>query len=443
MTAEGEQQLSPHTSRIVIRDCPSVILMNSSLATMTGLRSVEFLNISNLTLFTRSFELSPKTTRAVISINTAHIGVLPSFVFRGDMESISFEEVHIDLVSAFAFANLAGTDTLRIQDCQIDTIEEQAFKKFDVNFLHIVGGKFGDQVPSRTMNDIEVFMTFRLDGVQMGIIRSSAFVIKKPKTVSIQNCVIDTVEGEAFDISTRGIVSIKNNRFGNLAAGSFLGIRADTDDRLPPPTSLQDVSFVNNSLDNFEEGSVMFDRASFIPMIDNIFINRTCDCNLLATWKSNILNYSNVYTRFYTGNSLIQSTSLEPIEEGQFLCTDETINSIVNFRDFEIRTCTLGNSTMLFLLILVGLLLILIAGGVLIVWCCRRHRGHGQKRWISVPTSAPDVVSKKNGVIGRDGSTTNTPVDSRITMVVPDGRLYRETEFHVIVEKAEPLTTEL
>ncbi|XP_034942186.1 uncharacterized protein [Chelonus insularis] len=443
LKAEGEHRLSPHTSRITIKNCPSAILMNSSLSSMSGLRSIEFINISNLTLFTQSFELSSKTSKAIISIHSANIDVLPSFVFKGDIDSISFENVHIGLVSAFAFANLAGTDTLRLEDCQVDLIEEQAFKKFDVNYLHIIRGNFGNQVPSRTMNDLEVFTTFLLDGVTMGNVRSSAFVIKKPKTVSIQNCLIDSLEEEAFEISTRGAVLIKNNRFNNLAAGAFLGIKADTDDRLPPlGSTLPEISFTNNTLDNFEEGSVMFDRSSFRPVIDNIFINKTCDCDHMSAWKNNILNYSNVYTKFYTGNTLLQTNSLEPIEEGTFLCSDETRN-IITFREFKQQSCTLGNSTMLFLLLLIGLLLLLIIAIVLIVWCCRKHRGHGQKRWMSVPTTAPDVVSKKNGVIGRDGSTSNAPVDSRITMVVPDGRLYRETEFHVIVEKAEPLTTEL
>ncbi|KAK0181108.1 hypothetical protein PV327_003419 [Microctonus hyperodae] len=440
LSAEGERKLSPHTSRITVRNCSSVILTNSSLESMTGLRSVELINIVNLTLFTRSFVLSPKTSRAIISIHSANIDILPSFVFRGDMESISFENVHIGLISAFAFANLAGTDTLRLEECEIDSIEEQAFKKFDVNYLHIIGGIFGgNQVPSRAMNDIEVFTTFRMDGVKIGVIRSSGFVIKKPKTLSIQNCIIDTLESEAFDITTRGGVLIKNNRFNNVAAGSFLSIRRDS---TSIGVSLPEITFTNNSLGVFEEGSIMFDRSSFKPIIDNIFINRSCDCAMLSLWKNNLLNYTNVYTRFYTGNTQLSINSLEAIEEGTYLCINYD-NNIINFQDFDIHNCTMGNSTIIWLIIIVGIVLTIIIGIVMIIWCCRRRRNHVQKRWMSVPTTAPDVVSKKNGVIGRDGSSSSGPVDSRITMVVPDGRLYRETEFHVIVEKAEPLTTEL
>ena len=422
---------------------------------MPGLKSIDLMDIGNLSLMEQSFKLSQSSSRAKISITNAHIDVLPSFLFHGDVELISFKNVHIGQLNSFAFANLADTDELRIEDCTIDTIEEQAFKKFDVNYLRIIGGTFGSQVPSRTMNDIDVSKTFVLDGVTLGIVRSSAFVIKKPKTVAIQNCVIDTLEAEAFDINTRGAVFIKNNTFGNLATGAFLGIRADNEERSLPPssvsgrTSLPDINFTNNSIVIFEEGSVMFDRGSYKPVLENVFINRTCECSLLSVWKNNVLNYTNVYSRFYNGQSVALSSNgpPEPIEEGPdtFLCAEDgTDNTAISFDDYEARNCALRSSIMFVALLVVALLVFIGLVTILVVWCCRRRRNGNQKRWISVPTNAPDVVtSKKNGVIGRDGNASTGPVDSRITMVVPDGRLYRETEFHVIVEKAEPLTTEL
>lgn len=457
LTSGGEKTLSPHTSRIVVNNCTSVVLQNSSLSSMTGLRSIDLINIANLSLMTQSFKLSAASSRARISIRNASIEVLPSFAFHGDVESISFENVRIGQMNAFAFANLADTDSLRLEDCTINAIEEQAFKKFDVNYLRVIGGSFGSQVPSRTMNDIEVSTTFVLDGVTMGVVRSSAFVIKKPKTVAIQNCIIESLESEAFVISTRGAVLIKNNTFGGLASGAFLGIRADSEEKSSSSsgsgrmTSLPDISFTNNSLSSFEEGSVMFDRGSFRPVLENVFVNRSCECSMLSVWKNNVLNYTNVYSRFYTAQNgqLAGSSSSpppEPIEEGPetFLCYEPADNGAMSFGEFEARNCALASSVMLLALVLVGLLVFFGSLVVLVVWCCRRRRNNSQKRWISVPTSAPDIVtSKKNGVIGRDGNGSTTPVDSRITMVVPDGRLYRETEFHVIVEKAEPLTTEL
>lgn len=452
LTTEGDKRLSPHTSRIVVSNCSSVILANSSLASMTGLRSVDLVNVGNLSLVRQSFELSSHSTRTRISVRNSSIDTMPSFVFRGDVEAITFENVRIGQLSAFSFANLVHTDTLRLENCRIETTEAQAFKKFDVGYLHVIGGSFGDQVPSRTMNDIEVYHKFMLDGVRMGVVRSDAFIVRSPRTVAIQNCAIESLESEAFDVTARGAVIVKNNTFGNIGVGAFLGIRADRENRPPSASSaggLHDLIFKNNSVSSFEEGSLMFDRASFRPELDNLLIAQPCDCQMLSVWKNNVLNYTNVYSRFYARQNSVVPPTLqpqEPINETPetFLCLDARVDGVpTSFADYEARHCSLGGSMLVFILIIVSTILALIIVICLIVWCCRRRRRNNRKKWISVPTNAPDVVSKKNGVIGREAATSGTPVDSRITMVVPDGRLYRETEFHVIVEKAEPLTTEL
>lgn len=452
LTTEGDRRLSPHTSRIVVSNCSSVILTNSSLASMVGLRSVDLVNVANLSLVRQSFELSSHSARTRISVRNSSIDVMPSFVFRGDVEAITFENVRIGQLSAFSFANLVHTETLRLENCRIETMEAQAFKKFDVGYLHVIGGSFGDQVPSRTMNDIEVYQKFMLDGVKMGVVRSDAFIVRNPRTVAIQNCAIDSLESEAFDVTAHGAVIVKNNSFGSIGVGAFLGIRADREIR-PASSSasgLHDLIFKNNSVSNFEEGSLMFDRTSFRPELDNLLIAQTCDCQMLPVWKNNVLNYTNVYSRLYARqNSLPPPPTFqpqEPINETPetFLCLDARVDGVpTSFTDYEARHCSLGGSMLVFILIIVAALLALIVTVCLIVWCCRRRRRNNRKKWISVPTNAPDVVSKKNGVIGREATTSGAPVDSRITMVVPDGRLYRETEFHVIVEKAEPLTTEL
>ncbi|XP_012285926.1 uncharacterized protein LOC105702720 [Orussus abietinus] len=441
LTSEGERKLSPHTSRIVVGNCSVVVLSNSSLTSMTGLRSVDLVNVANLSLARQSFQLSPRSSRTRITIRNSSMDQLPSYAFHGNVERISFEGVRIGLVSAFAFADLVGTETLTLENCYVETMEAQAFKKFDVDFFHVIGGSFGEVVPSRAFNDIEVEKKFMLDGVEMGTVRSSAFIIKKPKTVAIQNCVFGSVESEAFGITASGTVVIKNNTFRNLAVGAFLGIRGDPESKAQsdsPSDTLSDLIFKDNTLGSFEEGSVMFDRSSFKPELDNVFVDQPCDCEQLPVWRNNILNYSNVYSRLYGGGALLQ----EPIndEPETFLCVDAgDQDTPVSFADFEPRHCAIAGSVLFFVLLLAGLLVVLVAAAVLGVWCWRRRRENSRKRWISVPTNAPDVVSKKNGVIGREPA----PVDSRITMVVPDGRLYRETEFHVIVEKAEPLTTEL
>ncbi|XP_058809381.1 uncharacterized protein LOC131674623 isoform X2 [Phymastichus coffea] len=419
---------------------------------MDGLMSVDFVNVANLSLVRYSFKLSAKATKTRVTIRNSSLEVLPSNVFHGDIETIVMDNTRISHVTAFAFANLINTNSITLENCRINNLEALAFKKFDVKFLHIIGGSLGDRIPSRVMNDIEVTDKFMLDGVRMGTIQSSAFIIRKPKTVAILNCAINDVEGEAFDITASGTVIIKNNTLEHVSFGAFLSIRADTDNRQPSgqPHSLM---FKDNNVTNFEEGSLLFDRNSFRVEFSNVLVNQACDCDQINIWRSQILNYTNVYSRLITSREGTTSIVAPPFtlessvdDPETFLCLEDPESSTtMSFVKYENRHCVLSSSMLFLILALSALVLVLLFVTCLVVYCCRKRRRDAQKRWISVPTTAPDVVNSK---MAKNGNVVNVtaggaPVDSRITMVVPDGRLYRETEFHVIVEKAEPLTTEL
>lgn len=455
LTSEGEWNLNRHTTRISVSNCRSVKLTNNSLLQMDELSAVEFVNVLNLTLTHDSFKLSPKASKTLITVRNASIDVLPSNVFHGDVDSITLENVRINQVSAFAFANLLNTDSITLNHCQIKSLDSQAFKKFECRYLHVIGGTLGEQVPSRAMTDIEVSDQFMLDGVKIGRVESSAFNIKRPNTVAIINSAIDSLAEQAFDLTARGTVIIQNNTFGNVAFGAFLSISTDFENKVPSTTNIlnpKKLMFQDNVLNDFEAGSLVFDRASFRVELSNVLINQVCDCDRLKLWKDQILNYTNAHSRLLTTNT--NSEVIAPphtLESGvddpnAFFCLDELeSNSSTSFVSYESRNCALSSSMLTLILSISGLLALLLIAACAVVYCCRkRHRDERDKRWISVPTTAPDVVNSKtknNGVakVNRDAS----PVDSRITMVVPDGRLYRETEFHVIVEKAEPLTTEL
>lgn len=199
-------------------------LANKSLAHISGLRSIDLVNIGNLSLTRESFELSQQASNVKIAVRNATIDLLPSFAFGGSAEEISLESTRINRINAFAFVNLVNTKSLRIKDCTIARLDSQAMKKFEVDYMHVIGGVFGaEQVPSRTINDIQVKHKFLLDSVTMGIVRSEAFVIRRSKIAVVQNCVVRGVESQAFDVTTRGTVIIQNNSFESLGNGAFLG----------------------------------------------------------------------------------------------------------------------------------------------------------------------------------------------------------------------------
>lgn len=413
-----------------MENCRRVSVANSTFVEMDNLRSIELRNIGNLSLVQQSFEMSRQiSVETRISISNSNIDVLPSSVFRGNINTISLQNVRVGQVQAFAFANINKTETVEIKNSRIDELEAQAFKKFDVTYLYIIGTSLGNIVPSKAINDIEVYANFILDGCEMGTVRPSAFIIKRAETVAIENCLIANLEGEAFDVSAQDTVLIQNNTFGNVALGAFFGFKADRH-----TNSAAVLEFKDNSITSFEQGSLYFDQSSFRVHMENLLISQPCDCQQIPLWKNNILNHTNIHFNVYSSQTSF--TDIQSQEDPEILlCLLNASGQPVSFTNFQARSCTLTKPILIMALGLAGFGLLLIILGVILTtyFCRRKHRQQTTNRWISVPTN----------VTSKDVTATDPPLDSTITMVVPDGRLYKETEFHVIVEKAQPLTTEL
>jgi hypothetical protein len=372
----------------------------------------------------------------VVSIFNSSIPEIPSYAFKGRLTGITFHNVTIGTIRAFAFASLYNTEKLVLTECFVTTFEAQAFKKFSVERLHIIGGHFSGSVPSRALVDLEVYNELLIERVIIGTVRSFAFIIRGPKTFHLHGNYVDNVEGEAFHIKMYGKISIQNNIFQTLAKGAFIRISAgDIIIKMKGPQALK---FENNTIGHFENDCLLFNTTSFEVQLDHVLLNQTCSCTLLKTWSSE-LNF-HPYLQQEQQNSLSQSEVLH-----SFWCQQDTADkngqSYINFKDFS-QQCALTSGLHMFLIIIVTSSLLLLALTLLVIFLWHRHRMSYQRQWISAPT-APNNDSKKKKINNKGSNVQKKSEygqDSRLMMVVPDGRTYRETELHVIVEHTEPIT---
>lgn len=416
-----------------IENCSRVRVMSRTWERHREARHLEFVNIGELVIESNAFSwnetlaLEPiPQTGLVVSIINSSIPEIPSYTFKGRLTSIVLRNVTIGTVRAFAFASLYYTEKLELTQCTVHNFEAQAFKKFSLDKLLISGGHFSGNIPSRTMVDIEVRSDLTIEKVLINNIRSFAFIIHGPKTFCLQDNYIDNVEGEAFYIIMHGKVIVQNNVFQKLSKGAFL--RIGVDGYTLKMKDRQTMKFENNTIHNFEEGCLAFNRTSFIPLLDHILLNETCSCVLLESWNSQ-LNFHPIH------HDSVPQTDLSDA----FWCRkDEAIKygeNYINFQDFN-QQCVLSTGAHVFLIVIIACSLALVAVILIVIVLCYRWRSRHQRRWINVPTT-PHNDSKKaktnNTVSGVKGQ------DPRLSMVVPDGRTYRETELHVIVERTEPI----
>lgn len=362
---------------------------------MRNLRRLQLSNINSLSFESSALSWSayvqanndyPSTWDSIpslkIEIEKSIIKVISSYTFQGRISSITIEDSLIENIAPFAFSSLVHTKNLEFSNIEFSNIEAQAFKKFPTEVLMISESKF-NFLPSRTFSDLSVLDSLQVKNCSFGIIRSGAFLIKQPKRFEFVNSEVETLEGDAFKITMRGSVKFKNCAFNTTNRGAFAGISLNKEEVLTD----EEIMFDTITFNNFVRGVLDVNSTSFSRSFNDIFIREDCRCRLI-----------------------------DDIANEEFQCLHETQK--ITFKDFKDNHCSVmaSYSTIIIIIVVVLVLFVVIFSALMVYLKCF-YKNH------------TEYLTDKNG--------------KPISLIMPDGRTYRETELHVVVERADLLTTDL
>lgn len=420
-TASQQHQtitLKPHSqesvessfSSISVSHCSEVHIVSRAIENLSALRQVNLANIGNLVLEEQALSwdqnlLSSNHYGVAVNITNVSIPNIPSFAFKGALETILLQEVDIKNIQAFGFSSLSNTEKIEFINTNIHSIEIQSFKKFNVQSFSVVGGKLMS-IPSHSMVDIEVSHEFKFHKVDIGFVSSLAIRVHGPRYFKLTSCRFAQIEENAFRVHTRGPVFIHDNIFSSLETGAFSGITLER--TYLAENGRQEFMFQNNTISNFENASLLLNTSSFDPKIDLIILDRECLCADINTWVTQLVSYKTE-----------QTDSLTRIESVTY-CNHNKKQILV--KHFQTQYCT-PNSPNVYIIIFIICSFLFMFSVIFYISCRYRQK---RKRYINVPTSPT-----KKGLENSSGHNI---------MVVPEGRTYKETELHVIVEQAEPIT---
>ncbi|XP_049784616.1 uncharacterized protein LOC126187523 [Schistocerca cancellata] len=430
---DGGFALPVNTASLHVERCANVTVGAGAVSQQGRLRLVHVAHVAQLRLRTAAFGRDAATLETygalpplAINIERSNVTSIESFAFRDRIEDILLHALHIEYIAPFSFASLGEMDRLEIINCTIDKIEGQAFKRFSVDTFIIAGGTISGEVHSRTLSDVTVMREMHIDGLTMEEVRSRAFEIEGPQVFTLRACNINRTHGEAFRVVVRGPVEIRNNYFSVLDSGAFAGLAVDGYSlRLH---NLRRVTFENNTVEVFQKGSLRFNKTGLDIVLRKIVVNQPCSCSSLEEWSS-YLQKDVQYIQ------LKESASLST-EEILWCIKQEPQKRAILFRDFQMLQCSaIPSGLNLFLLIIIPICVLLLVIGICII-LMRRKQIKNRKHWVSVPTSN----NSKGGDENKTSKDKSETPENRLKLVVPDGRTYRETELHVIVERAEPIT---
>lgn len=390
------------TIEVEINGCEQITFEGECIAEMKNLRNIHLNQIGTIVFKRNSmnwygyqertyndieerFDITKPSLK--ISIFNSNISTIASHSFAGRINQILFDTVTIDSIQPIAFGNLLQTEKIIFRNTIFKHIDVQALKKFSSEIIELTAVT-ASVVPSRTFSDITVYQDFTVDNCHFGEVYSGSFNINNPKTFLVRNTNISTLYGEAFKITSRGSVIFRNNSFGIVKDGAFHGITLKVDE------IFNDNQFIFDSNKFSRLTRYSLDIPGFNVKFSNIYISEPCDCNVLDHKIKEKSYYADI------------------------LCIYE--DNYVTLKYYKTNMCSVITNyyiTIIVASIVLTLVIVVVAILVFYYKMVYRRKKYGSKERM-----------RNNG---------------NLSLIVPDGRTYRETELHVVVEKADLLTTDL
>lgn len=372
---------------ILIEGCDRVQFLPDSIKQLAHLRSVELQHVPYVVIGERGLAWSPfhvdqeSNPGLRILIHNSTIKEISSHAVQGRVDNILISSSTLDIVRPFAFSSLTAVANIELADNHFNSIEIQAFKKFTTTNFIIRGGAI-HTLPSRFLSDVEVTNLFRMEGVTVDHVASVAFLVTSPKRVLVESNAFGTLEGDGFHMVTRGPITFRNNTFNTIRRGAFLGFSVSRD--VAAAAGPLELLLDNSTVAVLEPGALQLDAALALR-VDGLNVREPCACTLAERARDLLGEHAAAVHCWYA--------------------LDEHFVSLATYVDT--RCGTFKQTFWVF--VVVGILVVLLVAGVL-VFCIVRRENEKKKK---------------------------------VRIVLPDGKTYRETEFHIVVERAELLTTDL
>lgn len=384
---DGAYRVPSTTTGIIISGCSRVHFLPDTARDLIQLRTVELTNNKDVVIKERALSWSPSRESEMhpglrIVIQNCTVNEISSHAIKGRVNDIIIADSIIDNVRPFAFSSLTGVRNVELTNNILHNIEIQAFKKFTtVNFL-LRGGTI-NVLPSRFLSDVEVTNLFRVESVTVKHISSLTFLVSLPKRVLVESNIIETLDADGFHVVTRGPIMFRNNTITNIRKGALLGFTVDRE--VTSAKGRLELLVDNNTMTNVAPSSLVYNQTTLTLRVDGLNLNVTCTCELADQWKELLQQEAGIVACWYT-------------LEGHYMSVPTFVNSRCG-----------GFKQTFWIFIMVGLLFVLIVAALITFYIVRRENEKKKK----------------------------------VQIVLPDGKTYRETEFHIVVERAELLTTDL
>uniref|UniRef100_A0A1E1WMQ9 Right handed beta helix domain-containing protein n=1 Tax=Pectinophora gossypiella TaxID=13191 RepID=A0A1E1WMQ9_PECGO len=389
---DGAFRVPAMATAIMVEGCERVQFLSDTVRHLGRLQLVDVRNSRHVLINNRALNRPPlgnnpdleNNPGIRIVIHNSTIDIIGSYAIQGRVDSIVISDSRINFIEPYAFSSLIGVTNVELSNNHFVGLATQIFKKFTTSNFVLRGGVI-HTLPSRFLSDVEVTSLFRMEGVLVEYMFSSAFRVTLPERVLIESNTIGVMDGDCFHIASRGPITFRNNTITGVRKGAFLGFSA-----LPEVTSVkgqQELLLDNNIMTELMPSSLVYDTRTLTMRVDGLNLNTTCSCELADEWRDVLHDQGGA---------------------GGLSCWYSLEGYFVSLPTFVDSRC--GKFKQHFwIYVAVGVIVILIIAALGVYFIVKRENEKKKK----------------------------------VQIVMPDGKTYRETEFHIVVERADLLTTDL
>lgn len=391
---------------IKITNCGKITIGANAFAEMRSLRSITLENIKSIVLEADSIswlgsvrnrenliDWDPSVPSIRVYLISSNIDLIANNAIHGRINLLEIINCDIQHMSSFAVSRLQQMLNIRITGSTFHQLETQSFKRFTTENLIITNTAFAT-IPSRAFYELTVRDQFLLDNITVyDTLKPSGFTITNPYNFQMLNSHINAIAGSGFKVATRGPVVIQNNRFHNTANSAFRSISLNKED----PNEYETIKFERNIFDQLSKDALVVDKDSFRPVFVNLQLTEKCECGNLERY-------------FRHDENTLELSCMSERDSDEWVSVDHFQSTRCGMLDTKSGTA--------YIIAGVCAIVVVIVGSIVGFYFIRLHRSKSYDK-------------------------NSTDKNGKVSMIVPDGRTYRETELCVIVERADLLTTDL
>ncbi|XP_055305292.1 uncharacterized protein LOC129569989 [Sitodiplosis mosellana] len=378
-------------NNLKVQNCKNVLVTLNTFRDVDHIEHIHFTNIKELTLEAHSlgFKRQLPVPKIKLIFTNVYFSEIVPYSIGGGIDSITFNNCYIKKLNAYAINSVYETVYLiAFENTGIDVIESQALKKLDIEHFIMRNTTIWSHFPSRAFSALTITHEISISNCTFATISSHAIELDHVSDFIFSNNKVDLLDGEAFQMNANGRILIERNNFTQMSHSALSAINVDR-----PNSARQrnmEIQFTSNDIFKTDH-PIRFDLARDINIrILNLKFSNIIDCDKAKELRNNgfLQQYAEtIYFRIGTPTDGYSSLS-----------------SILSNR------C--ANTTYLIAIISVAIVLLLI---LVIVGVAIFYRFWWMKR-------------KPN---------------QQISMIIPDGKTYRETQIMIQIENAGLLKTNL